>query len=349
MDTVTIVGSGFNYIIAGIVKQYTQEKSNYHLRIELEQTYDDLLRINNLWGELDDILNSPTLAFPSKNGEEIMQYFQSVFESSLFKNMMSRDYDIEYSAASHQNLLQNEIKRIGYRSTEFEKRGGYSNIKRLLPNLGENFLELLIKNNISKMHIYTLNYDGILDTLLTRRGIDNQGQEYLFKDSFYFSEFQPWKLKSLPYLMAHLHGSYKYKRGKYSTSKVGRKIVNDNPVMIYNSPKLKETLIKEDPVLKAYYSQLTRDLQTYQRLVILGCSFKTEPHLKQLIEKYFDRHGTEVIVCSNKPEEVVSVLEPHYSFPIYTQSTEHVKSERQLIELFDRLFGAASMDIRATA
>ncbi|MET3540471.1 NAD-dependent SIR2 family protein deacetylase [Pontibacter aydingkolensis] len=149
--------------------------------------------------------------------------------------------------------------------------------------------------------------------------------------------------------MAHLHGSYKFRRGRQFTSKLRREVVNDNPVMIYNSPKLKEALIKEDTVLKTYYNQLSKDLQTYQRLIILGCSFKTEPHLRHLIEKYFNRHGTEVIVCSDKPEEIVSILEPHYNFPIYTQSTEHVKSEKQLIELFDKLFSATSMEILATA
>lgn len=347
MDTVTIAGSGLNYILASIVKQYSQDEPNYHFKKECEQIHHDLLELNSLWGELDDILSNSTSAFPSKNGEEIIQYYHSVLESTLFRNLTSRDYNVDYSAESHQNLLQDEIKRISYRFTEFKKRGGYRSIKKLFYNVGESFFNLLTKNNIGKMHIYTLNYDGVLDTLLTRKG--NQGKEYLFKDSFYFSEFQPWRLRNLPYLMAHLHDSYKYRKGLHSTSKVNRDIVNDNPAMIYNNPKLKETFIKADPVLRAYYNQLIADLQTHQRLIILGSSFKTEPHLKHLIKKYFNRPNTELVVCSDKPEEIVSVLMPHYDFPIYTQSTGYVKSEKQLVELFDRLLSPDIIEMPATA
>ncbi|GAB3202992.1 hypothetical protein ABID22_001182 [Pontibacter aydingkolensis] len=139
MDTVTITGSGLNYIIADIVKKYSQEKTYYHLKDELEQAYNDLLGLNNLWGELDDILNSPTLAFPSKNGEEIIQYYQSVFESSLFKNMISREYNVEYSAASHQNLLQDEIKRIGYRFLSLKKEEDTATLRGYSLTLGKAF------------------------------------------------------------------------------------------------------------------------------------------------------------------------------------------------------------------
>ncbi|MCC9165462.1 SIR2 family protein [Pontibacter harenae] len=349
MKTVAIIGSGLNYIIADIINQYSKESSKSHLKQELEQAHRDLLALNNLWGELDNILNNPSSAFPSKNGEEIIQFYQTVFESKLFKNMISRDYNIEYSVSSHRNLLQDEIKRICYRFTEFENKGGYSNIKKLLPHIGDNFSNILRKNEVRKLHIYTLNYDGVLDALLTERRKVSQKQDYLFKDSFHYGEFNQWKLNNLPYLMGHLHGSYKYKRNTHSTTKLKKGIINENPVMIYNSPNLKKTLIKEDPVLKAYYNQLAMDLKTYQRLVVLGASFKTEPHLLELIRTAFNRPNTHLIVCSDKPREVASILESYYDFPIYVQSTEHIKTETDLIKLFDQLVSTKSTNFVATA
>jgi NAD-dependent SIR2 family protein deacetylase len=349
MRIVWFVGNGFNYMLANIVKLYSQEKSKSRLISDIERVHDELVNLNNLWGELDNILTSPSLAFPSSNGEEILQYFQTVFESPLFKNMLSRDYNIEYSENSHRNLLQDEIKRISYHFTEFENTEGYRDIYKLFPSLGSSLNEIIKSNRIQDLHVFTTNYDGILDSLLTYYDTNLRKRQFLLKDGFYFDNFIADRYRRAQFSIAHIHGSHKFCKRNNQTIKLERGLINNNPMMVYDSPSLKESIILENEVLSVYFSELADKLTNCDRIIVLGNSFKTEPHIKKLISKHFNRSNTELIICSDKPDEVASVLEPYYSFPIYTQSTTHVKSEQDLINLFGKLFDIRSYRMLASA
>ncbi|MBW3364563.1 hypothetical protein [Pontibacter populi] len=241
------------------------------------------------------------------------------------------------------------MQRVGKQFTRFETDGGYSLINTAIPNLGKSFYELLNTKEVNSFYLCTTNYDGILDSLLTYYCGEELKRKFVLKDGFIHGHFENSLFRRSKYKIAHLHGSYKYFKSSDSTIKLERGVVNSNPVMIYDDPNCKEAAIRQDSVLSANLLELEYQLKVCDRVIIIGNSFKTEPHLKRLINTHFNRPNTQIIISSDKPEEVASTLEPYYNFPIYTQSTMHIRSEQHLIELFKKLFDSNYYRMLATA
>lgn len=345
MKVVCFIGSGFNYLLADIVKPlkgYTFENVTL---------YEKLISLNKLWYQFDPLFIPFQDFIHTRNGEEILEAiegFHKVYESFISdQDKIETQKDKTYPL--HLARIEIEMRKVGERFAKFEKSGGYSVINQAFPNIGKAFNNSLKQNHVSDFFLCSTNYDGIIDSLLTYYCNRDLRRKFILIDGFIHGNFNPEFFQKSKYKLAHIHGSHRYYEGANGTVKLERGVLNCRPVMIYNNPQRKEAAIKKDNVLSANLLELERQLAICDKVITIGNSFKTEPHLKDLIKSKFNRPRTQMIVCSDKPDEVVSFLEPYYDFPIYQQSTENVTSEEQLIKLFNQLFSATNLNMLATA
>ena len=115
-------------------------------------------------------------------------------------------------------VLLEKIIAISEEFRQHEEKAGYKNIKKIFPNFGDAFRSVLNECGIDNVSIFSTNYDGLLDTMLTKDGM------FIFEDGFNKTErglmfeeeqFQRCRLKLL-----HLHGSYKFEENYYGTEKL---------------------------------------------------------------------------------------------------------------------------------
>lgn len=342
MKIVLFVGSGFNYMLADIVKPlriYTKDENPLH---------EEITRLNNLWYRFEPLLSPFNNYIPTKSGEELFEAvegFQKVYNKFIGKS----DVDQADTSAMFASRIKKEMQKIGEQFTKFEKEKGYSTISSALPNFGKAFSHTLKQNNVRDFYLCTTNYDGIIDSLLTYYCDFNSKRQFLLKDGFIHGRFNKRLFKNFNCKMAHIHGSYRYSKRAFETVKLNKEIFNTSPVMIYDNPARKEAAIAENHVLSANFLELERQLRVCDKVITIGNSFKTEPHLQKLIKNNFNRSKTTMIVCSDQPDKVTPFLKACYDYPIYTQATTHVKTEAQLIMLFDRLFKTDNIDMLAVA
>ncbi|MDO6390822.1 hypothetical protein Q4E40_11840 [Pontibacter sp. BT731] len=340
MKIVCFIGSGFNNMAAGIVKSqniYTKEGIPLH---------EEISRLNRLWGHLDLLLSPFNNIITTKHGEELLEAVVGI--QKAYNKFIGRGDDSPIDAAEFSARIKGRMQEVGEQFIKFEASGGYSYIHNALPNLGRS-IQYLLKNRVENLYLCTTNYDGIIDSLFTYYCKDESKRKFILKDGFIHGRFDDWLFRKANCKIAHLHGSYRYFRDIDSTRKLDKGVANHNPVMIYDDPNCKEAAIIEDPVLSANFLELERQLKVCDKVITIGNSFKTEPHLKRLLRTHFNRPNTQLVVCSNKPSEVASVLETCYDYQISQYSTEHVKSEKDLIKLFDQLLISAGENWLATA
>jgi len=208
----------------------------------------------------------------------------------------------------------------------------------------------LFKNN-AVAHFYTTNYDGILDVLLMRQNSEKRYLEDGFdifkvgrvqtKDgniwrAYEFTGFYKYlticngyksdemeykkiknackKILKNRYLIAHLHGSYKFVLT--TSGKIYKITKSENnhptgylPVIIYNSPVLKENIINQFKVLRCYFKAFKFSLRECSKFVIWGNSLKTDPHIVEAICKNFDNKEKPLYIIDINPDPVIKQLQ----------------------------------------
>lgn len=332
MKVVMLVGNGFNCQIASLISNLSVAQLPANILVNLNV----LSRLDYCPDETYGLIKPDhSILLKEENIRVIKSFLHSAdLESQppTWKNQAK-----EYLAAQLQEL----IIGVGERFWRYQNQGGYRDIKKLFRYFGCHFAGLLEENRISKMHIATTNYDGLLDTLLTA---PTGKAAFLFQDGFgngksaHLKELKPGRFNFLDRYLFHLHGSYKFQKREGETYKIAGNLKNDNPVIVFNNPEVKEHLIQQDKVLSAYFNQLLKDLKTFDRLIIYGNSLINEPHIKKAIYDHFNRPQTDLIICSLHPQEVEKEIKPYYSHRIHTVATRHITSEQALLDLFGQLF-----------
>jgi NAD-dependent SIR2 family protein deacetylase len=339
MKVVMLIGNGFNCQIASLISNLSVEC----LPKDLETPPKDILTNLNMLSQLgfcpDGTYGEINPDHSILMKEENIRIIKAFIQSAGIANHPS---DWKAEAKRYLSLkLREVIIEVGERFRQYQHLGGYRDIKKLFRYFGDNFLKLLTENSIGKIHICTTNYDGVLDTLLTTSG----GKDaFIFKDGFGNSKRENYKeiktanFKLFNRYLFHLHGSYRFQNQDGETFKISGHLKNDKPVIVFNNPDLKERIINKDRVLSAYFDKLKTDLKTYDRLIIYGNSLINEPHIKKAIQDNFNRPDTDLIICSLNPNEVEQEIKPYYSQKIYKAETRNIRSEKELLKLFDRLF-----------
>lgn len=317
-------------------------KAPCDLKLDLDIIANNIDDVAGLWERFKQAFPKVKQSHPKLCDEQILSIWNAFSDEDLIKNVIPMNLINELN--SRFDIARKEsLKEVALDFKRFESSSGYSTIRKLFPTFGLNFEKMLKHNEIEELFICTTNYDGILDTLFTYPSRAN-GTHFIFNDGFgksnlpYHLKLYDNYLRNAKRCMVHLHGSYKFAKKGDNTYKLTGNIYNDEPVLVFNNPFLKEKEILDDQVISSYYRMLVERMKTYDRIIIIGNSFKNEPHIKELISKYFDRPNTELIVCSLDPDEIVKELQSHYSKEIYQFSTKNICSERQLLNLLYHLF-----------
>ncbi|MBB6068038.1 hypothetical protein [Methanococcus maripaludis] len=244
--------------------------------------------------------------------------------------------------------------------TEFlnmEKKGEYNKFYNFFNkngSFGESLRSLIPEN--SNLHIYTTNYDGLLNYLFM------DGKNYILKDGFsdkytylngkyekYYSEKQPdllyyYGASIMDNLCIPLHGTHKFVLKDEKTYKIGKYNIPEDtselkPVMIFGNPNKKLELIKNDFVLKNYFEIFEKSLKNCSKLVIFGNSLESDPHIVKAILDNFDEKKDLIIVDYNESccNSVKNRLEQNKPYNIKFEETKDVKTKEDLLNLFEEL------------
>lgn len=339
MKTVLITGNGFNYMINGWIDNIPDENL---LKLNVgskNQIKNDITEITTLWQKFNDIFDEIKKNLPQLNEEELIRLIYSVIE--LFSNLpgLEKILDtrkIEELKNIFNSFLLDKIREIAEEFRNHHESTGYKSIKKIFPSFGKKFSELLKSKDIEFFNIFTTNYDGLLDTMLTG---DPRG--FIFQDGFsnYTENLLTISEDNINFnkLICHIHGSYLYKREFGYTYKLKNKLKNTEPIMVFNNPDFKEQIINRDNVLARYYHILLENLKVADNLIILGNSMKNEPHLKNLISKYANRNNLNLYVCSTNPQKIADELKTHYCYTINTINTKDFKDEDTFLSFISNI------------
>lgn len=342
MKSILFAGNGLNRLIANIIRNYPRDKAPHDLKLELDIIANKIDDVAGLWERFKYAFPKIKQLHPNLCDEQIFSIFNEFTNEDFFKEEIPESLITKLS--DRIDIARKEsLKEIAMDFKRFEDSSGHRTIRRLFPSFGSGFENMLNYSGTEEVFICTTNYDGILDTLLTYP-VRVKGTHFIYTDAFRKSsipghlKLNEHYLKNAKRSLVNLHGSYKFTRKGENTYKLTGNIYNNEPVLVFNNPFLKEKEILSDQVLSSYYRALIEKLKTHDRIIIVGNSFKNEPHIKELISKYFNRSETEIVVCDLNPEEVVKELQSHYSKEIYQFSTRGVSNMGQLFNLLYPLF-----------
>lgn len=344
MKVAFIVGNGFNYMVESVIRKYLTGQETPEQLKEKRDTADSIIAITALWKKFDEVFKELSEQFKQRgirvSHEELIRMIYTVI--NLFSSMTGFEQiltaeDLQRLKSVFDGFLLSKIREIAQEFQEHQKSEAYGKIRNFFPVFPGSVTDMISERGLGKVRIFTTNYDGILDTIFTKRP-----SGFIFSDAFINSasyqdllELEPAYVYRNDLVLAHIHGSYRFTKRYGKTYKTRENTENREPVMVFNNPDMKEEIVKSDNVLSEYYRCFEVTLSKVDKLVILGNSMEAEPHLKKAIKKYFDRPGTSITVSSRNPGSVKDQLFNCYKQPIHEVSTSGVVSEQDLINLFD--------------
>lgn len=339
MKVASIIGNGFNFLIEDIIRNWEGPLPKY-LSNQPNALADKIHEISKLWEKFDTIFQELRGKVHGVNDEELIRMIYAVIDFlsnvEIFEKVLTKD-QIQNIKNAFDFLLIERIKEIASEFKDHQSEQGYKDLKKLFPSFGESFNTVLDRNGVSNFDFYTTNYDGVLDTLLTKnpRGflaVDGFGNVdgYPHHLKLYDDNFNS-KIKCL-----HMHGSYRFEKKYGITMKTKSNAENADPVIVFNNPDQKEELIYRDTVLNEYYYRLSKSMKESKKLIIFGNSMQNEPHLKKKIFNEFNSSMKSIHICSRSPEMIESKLLTSNT-KIVLWSTRNIKTIEGVIDLFDQI------------
>jgi NAD-dependent SIR2 family protein deacetylase len=345
--TVFLIGNGFNNIIANLVRNAPNSNLPDNIKDTQEATADNIIQITKLWEKFDKDFDELAKETGQNNQEELIETIYAVinFFSSLerFSSVIGPER-IEELKGLFGNFIVDKIVDIAKDFREHENLQQYKNLKWYFPILPM-AVSALLEDKDRKINIYTTNYDGVIDTILSKP-YDRTTQTSGFQGGDGFTRRNPFNALLLNFvsehmddkqmLIMHMHGSYKFTKYAGMTNKIKGVQENNQPVMVFNRKKVKGRIVKSDNVLSAYFERLRNDVKEAQRFVILGNSMITELHIKEMLKANLSP-STEVVVCSREPHKIAAEIAGFVTNPIIEKSTTGITNEAELIAFFDEL------------
>lgn len=337
-----IVGNGFNFLVESIIRNLSPQAIPGTLTATPDEIATKIHDISILWEKFELLFNELKKNVKGLNDEELIRLIYAVLD--FFSNLEGLEKVIsKEKIADLKNtfefLLIDRIKEIAEEFRQHQESEGYKNLKRLFPTFGESFKTLVETNSVESCDIFTTNYDGILDTLLTKnpRGfltVDGFGNidgddKYL---KLYDSNLYGYQIRCL-----HIHGSYRFEKKNGITYKTKENSKNEDPVIVFNNPNQKEELIKRDHVLKEYFDIVGDSLKSSTKLIIFGNSMTNEPHLKNQINRHFNSADKLIYACSRNPGQIAKELDTHYKHQVNLRPTDGINSMKGIIDFLDEI------------
>ena len=330
-----IIGNGFNHFIYSLIDKYSEdlifEKTS---RVKADILHE-ITEITQLWKRFDEIFSELILKSENRlNEEQLIQIVHTLFEVlpqlENFKKLISPNL-FRALTDIFDSVLLSKIQEVTDRFRQHQESGGYGNIRSLFPEFGRHFETTFSTNHVCQ--IFTTNYDGILDALLSK-----PQKKYIYSDCFINTDPPSNYLQIIPdfvnepnrKLLAHIHGSYLYEKVNGITYKQRPAGRNQNPSVVFNNPNYKLSQISADNVLSTYFDRFVKVMKTFNVIILVGNSLETEPHIKVVIKKYFDRSNTKIIVCDTSPDQIASKLKLIYNGEIRCVDMKQIYSLNQL-------------------
>jgi len=316
--------------------------------------------ITVLWKKFDKAFEELRQHFVDKGSrisdEELIKLITSVinFFSNLvgLEKVISRE-DISKLHSVLDNFLLRQIVDIANEFLQHEAKNSYGSIREYFKEFYLEFDNIVSKNDVQKVSMFTTNYDGIFDVLLSKQPIGflaadgfisiepNAEDASEAKVSGLLLKFQPKILRDRKYVLCHLHGSYKFVKYFGKTYKIKGRNRNTKPVIVFNRPDAKEHIVSSDNVLSEYMNLLVQSLQSpdTKRVVILGNSMEAEPHIKKVIRDYYSAKPgkKEIVFVSRDPEKIAHELASYYAGDVILKTVNGVDDVSGLVQLFDFL------------
>jgi hypothetical protein len=238
---------------------------------------------------------------------------------------------------SLRGMVEQCIYSVIQRFMDAEGSGFYSHVA-YAQSESEPLLQLrtLVHAFRDDLSIFTTNYDGLCDQLLTcqdnkyfmgdgfggytRRSQDNSKGIWFDWDG-YLGRLSAWGT------IAHLHGSYKFAMmadGQPSSGidciklKIaGYEDFRGNPlsfvpVVVLDAPSAKMTRIQSLPILVAYYNSLRGRLVAARRIVIWGMSLRNDRHIATAVAEAgaaWPSGEGELVIIDPAPQDVLGRID----------------------------------------
>ncbi|RTQ48516.1 hypothetical protein EJV47_16220 [Hymenobacter gummosus] len=339
---VFLVGNGFNYLVANIIKSHDGTGLSKRVVDAKDACINNIEFLTRLWERFDEAFAELKKEAKGLNEEELIGLVQCVINFLSCLEGLVENVDIsqiqKLLGTLFDKFLVQKVIEIAQDFRRHENIEEYKHIKqyfKIIPYEIESFIK---SNPQCLFNLYTTNYDGILETVFAkerREGVSG----FLGEDGFIrkISEnpvrlaLDRTRLENQKIKFLHLHGSYKFAKNFGMTCKILGNTQNNNPVMVFNRPEHKGNLVRGDDVLNTYFEKLRRDLSTCDKFIILGNSMRNEPHIKELLRDSIRSEAT-IVVCSRNPKEIKDQIKSFVRCKIEEESTQSITSEVDLID-----------------
>lgn len=343
-----LVGNGFNYLIADIIRQHNGNDLPKRITDTQEACINNIFFLTRLWERFDEAFDELKKETKGLNDEELIGIIQCVINflsclDGLVENVDMAQIQKLLSSVFDKFLVQ-KIIDIAQDFRKHEDIDEYKSIKHYFKTIPYSIEDFVNANPTTKFNLYTTNYDGILETVFAKKQQEGVSG-FIAEDGFTrrISENAPLlaldrdRLENAKMKFLHLHGSYKFTKVFGMTCKLfGAGAKNNNPVMVFNRLEQKGNLVRGDDVLNTYFEKLRRDMSTSDKFIILGNSMKNEPHIKELLKSSI-RPDCTIFVCSRNPIEIKEQIRSSVRCKIEEVTTRGINTESGLTKFLIQL------------
>ena len=304
-----LIGNGFNHYVMKIAREADIE----------DDIIKELDNVINLWRSFDELVSTleeklrpkfrEYFLYSSLDGEDILFLIYEILDFINLLSSSQKSEEVQSCLSSLRNIIGEEIYAKIYDAVNKFLRQELSGFYR---DLLSSFKEKGLLDNASLLeelpiNIFTTNYEGIIDILLSPNGFwlgDGFGYCPYFEDRLLLC-FNPDFSDS--HNLYHIHGSYKFFEGRdqvyklrtssFEKKKEGSKQIESNleslmsfiknkhlkPLLVYSSFKEKLKLIRKNPVLSYYYNFYIHSISKNKKLALFGISLSNDKHLVEPI------------------------------------------------------------------
>lgn len=343
-----LVGNGFNYLVADIIREHNGAGLPKRVTDTKEGCINNIYFLTRLWERFDEAFDELKKETKGLNDEELIGIIQCVINFlSCLEGLVENIDMLQIQKLLNSVFDKFLVQKVVDIAQDFRRHEGiaeYKSIKQYFKIIPYEIEAYVRANPQSLFNLYTTNYDGILETVFAKERPEG-GSGFIAEDGFTrrISENAPLlaldrnRLENAKMKFMHLHGSYKFTKSFGMTCKLfGSSSKNNNPVMVFNRPAQKGNLVRGDDVLNTYFEKLRRDMSTSDKFIILGNSMRNEPHIKELLASSIRPEST-ILVCSRNPKEIKDQIKSFVKCKIELATTSGITTEEDLAKFIIEL------------
>ena len=348
---VWLLGNGFNFAVNSFLSD--------------DSISDDIKKIIRLWDTFTKLFKDIRSKLGCSNDEEAIQYIYTgidIIKSIKPWAKIHTTNNFLDCVKLIETFIRDNIDQALYNIIlDFIKSECNGIYKKLVSYLYENDPNIWNILDEANSVFFTTNYDGIGEMILA---YDPHGEQHKIKYPDFFSyetclskEYGKFvcfnsSMEASNFLL-HLHGSYKFFEYKSQLIKLAHqgceellkvfkngeiKILQEYaPIIVFNAPNLKRSIITRNVILNFYFQLFRRELAGYNNvLIIWGQSLKNDPHLADVILTNFDSLYKIIVIVPN-PNQVIDILRERDHNKVMQNSSKIIQISKERYSDFSKL------------